>query len=88
MSEIQRQAARQIELFLEDGVRERLIVALAILDPKPTGCPACGSSEHDGWTNHADCPEDWTHYTGFEARRMVQLANERVINQVFGKESL
>jgi hypothetical protein len=23
-------------------------------------CPACGSSDHDGWTDHADCPEDWT----------------------------
>lgn len=31
-----RQAYRQIALFMEDGLRERLIVAQAILDPDAT----------------------------------------------------
>lgn len=32
-----RQVARQLELFLEDGERNRVIVALAITDGKPEG---------------------------------------------------
>ena len=61
-----RQAYRQIGLFLEDGQRERLIVAQAILDPDAELEPRCG-----------DCPEDWTVYSKFEARRWVQLTCER-----------
>jgi len=57
-----RQVARQIELFLEDGARERLTVALALLDemgaeadgnPMTTTpqyctcpCPLCIGNEH------------------------------------------
>lgn len=40
-------------------------------------CPACGSFDHDGWTNHDGCPEDWTVYSKFQARRWVQLTCER-----------
>lgn len=43
-------------------------------------CPACGSGTHDGWTNRDGCPEDWTYYTGFQARRQIQLAAERVLS--------
>lgn len=39
-------------------------------------CPACGSTEHDGWTNHDGCPEDWTEYSKFEVRRWIQLTCE------------
>ena len=78
-----RQAYRQIGLFLEDGQRERLIVAQAILDPigledreQAVVCPACGSNEHDGWNNHDGCPEDWTVLSKFEVRRGIQLICE------------
>ena len=40
-------------------------------------CPACGSNEHDGWTNHDGCPEDWTVYSTFEVRRRWQLLAAR-----------
>ena len=36
-------------------------------------CPACDSSDHDGWVNPDACPEDWTVYSKFQARRWVQL---------------
>jgi len=46
-------------------------------------CPACGSSDHDGWTNHDDCPEDWSviQRDRFEHRRWLQLTNERVLSE-------
>lgn len=47
-----------------------------------TQCPACGSFDHDGWTNHQDCPEDWAVYSKFEARRWVQLTCERYNEEV------
>lgn len=77
-----RQAARQIRLYLEDGNRERLSVAITLLDPGVV-CPACGSPDHDGWTNHQDCPEDWSQpkYTEFEWRRYLQLATERGVSE-------
>lgn len=58
-----RQVSRQIELFLEDGVREHLVVALTLLDGEavpahqlePDGrgqgmrrCAACGETEPEG----------------------------------------
>lgn len=52
-------------------------------------CPACGGSDHDGWTNHANCPEDWSTMKlgSFEHRRWLQLVNERVLHAVVGTES-
>ncbi|TXI88626.1 MAG: hypothetical protein E6Q34_12090 [Burkholderiaceae bacterium] len=47
-----RQAYRQIGLFLEDGQRERLIVAQAILDPKAEQEPQC--IEYCGDLRHPD----------------------------------
>lgn len=47
-------------------------------------CPACGSFDHDGWTNHKNCPEDWTVWDmkGFPFRRLMQSANEKVVQSV------
>ncbi len=47
-----RQAYRQIGLFLEDGQRERLIVAQAILDPIAEQEPQC--IEYCGDLRHPD----------------------------------
>lgn len=40
-------------------------------------CPACGSHDHDGWTDHTNCPEDWTVLSNLETRRHIQLLCER-----------
>jgi hypothetical protein len=72
----ERQAAWQIRLYLEDGDQHHLFVALDRLESHAP-CPACGSYDHDGWRNREGCPEDWTQYTGFQARRQVQLSSER-----------
>jgi len=47
-------------------------------------CPACGSATHDGWVNRDGCPEDWTFYTGFMARRQLQLAAEAAFDESGG----
>ena len=55
-----RQAVRQIELFLRDGERTRLIVALAILDPTESNhlCPNC---RHVGHVGRCDADIDDEH---------------------------
>lgn len=49
-------------------------------------CPACGSFDHDGWTDRTGCPEDWStvQRDSFQHRRWAQLVNERVVNEVLG----
>jgi hypothetical protein len=39
-------------------------------------CPACGSSEHDGWNTREGCPADWRVVPEFVAQRWMQLLGD------------